>query len=201
MVNNSLNFTYHFSRLFLCLLLFLAARPAYSIPTSLDEFQQLFGNLCQEYGLEFCAAPPKEEKKDEKSKEFTETEKEILTRLSQQQERIIHRGKDLDRREQQLKALQEDVQRQITQLEKLQQEIVKNIDSKKQQDDAMLDKVVGFYAKMPAATAAESIGKLETKVAVAILMRMKEKQASEVLANMPAEQSAKMIAEIAKKKK
>ena len=160
----------------------------------------MFGNLCQEYGLEFCATPPKE-KKEEKSKEFTETEKEILTRLSQQQERITHREKDLDRREQQLKALQEDVQRQITQLEKLQQEIVKNIDRKKQQDDAMLDKVVGFYAKMPAATAAESIVKLETKVAVAILMRMKEKQASEVLANMPAEQSAKMIAEIAKKKK
>ncbi|GIS36651.1 MAG: hypothetical protein Ct9H90mP8_0710 [Pseudomonadota bacterium] len=41
---------------------------------------------------------------------------------------------------------------------------------------------------------------LKPKVAVPILMRMKEKQAADVLSNIPPDQSAKLIAEIAKKK-
>ena len=163
------------SLLFFFFMLIMQVRPAYSIPSSLEEFQQMFGNLCYEYGLDFCASPPKSEEEGNKRKEFTETEKQILTR-------------------------QEDVQRQISQLEKLQQEIERDIESKKTQDDALLDKAVSFYAKMDAATAAQSINQLETKVAVSILMRMKEKQAADVLSNIPPDQSAKLIAEIAKKK-
>ena len=190
----------HFSLLLILSVLLLYARPAYSIPSSLEEIQQKFGNLCYEYGLEFCASPPKSKGEGDKRKEFTETEKQILTRLSRQQSRLQDREMDLDRREQQLKALHEDVQRQISQLEKLQQEIERDIESKKTQDDALLDKAVSFYAKMDAATAAQSINQLDIKVAVSILMRMKEKQAAEVLSNIPPNQSAKLIAEIAKKK-
>ena len=190
----------HFSLLLILSVPLLYARPAYSIPSSLEEIQQKFGNLCYEYGLEFCASPPKSKGEGDKRKEFTETEKQILTRLSRQQSRLQDREMDLDRREQQLKALHEDVQRQISQLEKLQQEIERDIESKKTQDDALLDKAVSFYAKMDAATAAQSINQLDTKVAISILMRMKEKQAAEVLSNIPPNQSAKLIAEIAKKK-
>ena len=190
----------HFSLLLILSVLLLYARPAYSIPSSLEEIQQKFGNLCYEYGLEFCASPPKSKGEGDKRKEFTETEKQILTRLSRQQSRLQDREMDLDRREQQLKALHEDVQRQISQLEKLQQEIERDIESKKTQDDALLDKAVSFYAKMDAATAAQSINQLDIKVAVSILLRMKEKQAADVLSNIPPNQSAKLIAEIAKKK-
>ena len=190
----------HFSLLLIFSVFFLQSRPAYSIPTSLEEVKQTFGNLCYEYGLEFCASPPKSKDEGDKRKEFTETEKQILTRLSKQQSRLQNREMDMDRREQQLKALQEDVQRQISQLEKLQQEIERDIETKKTQDDALLDKAVSFYAKMDAATAAQSINQLDSKVAVSILMRMKEKQAADVLSNIPPNQSAKLIAEIAKKK-
>lgn len=185
----------------LCAGILLVARPAYSIPTSLDEVQKLIGSLCWEYNLEFCATPPEEKEEGPGiPKEFSETEKQILTRLSQQQSSLQMRERELDRRENQLKALQEDVQRQISQLEKLQKDIERDIDAKKKQDDALLEKTVGFYAKMDAATAAQSITKLDRKIAVGILMRMKEKQASDVLSNMSAEQSANLIAEIAKKK-
>ncbi len=176
-------------------------RPAYSIPTSVDEATQAVGDLCREYGLNFCASPPPEAGNgDQKPREFTATEKEILTRLADQQDRLRIRESDLDRRETQLKSLQEDIQRQITQLESLQQEIEQGIEAKKAQDNEMLDKAVAFYSKMDAATAAQSISNLDRKVAVNILMRMKDKQASEVLASMGAAQSAELIAEIASKK-
>ena len=58
-------------------MLIMQVRPAYSIPSSLEEFQQMFGNLCYEYGLDFCASPPKSEEEGNKRKEFTETEKQI----------------------------------------------------------------------------------------------------------------------------
>jgi flagellar motility protein MotE (MotC chaperone) len=110
------------------------------------------------------------------------------------------RSVELDRREGQLKTLQEDIQRQVSQLEKLQQEIEKDIVKKKTQDDAQLIKAVALYSKMDAGTAAQSLGKLERKIAVNILKQMKEKQASLILSSMGAAESASMIEEITRKK-
>ena len=55
-------------RLMLPLLLgsILVARPAYSIPTTLKEGQQLIGKICADYGIEFCAYVPQEDKADAK---------------------------------------------------------------------------------------------------------------------------------------
>jgi hypothetical protein len=58
-------------------MLIMQVRPAYSIPSSLEEFQKMFGNLCYEYGLDFCASPPKSEEEGNKRKEFGEREKQI----------------------------------------------------------------------------------------------------------------------------
>ena len=107
------------------------ARPAYSIPTTIDEIKQVFGALCADYGLEFCASEPDAGKKTKKPHKFTESEKEILTRLAEQQSRLRLRALELDRREGQLKTLQEDIQRQVSQLEKLQQEIENDIKKRK----------------------------------------------------------------------
>jgi len=176
------------------------ARPAYSIPTSLDDLSESVKALCRDYGLEFCAGPPKDSAGDApKKREFTETEKQILSRLVEQSEQIKQRETDLSRREAQFKALQEDIQRQISQLEKLQREIERDISKKKSQDQAKLDKAVSFYAKMDAATAAQSIAKLDQSTAVRILIRMKDKQAAEVLGNMGPDKSAELIAEITNK--
>ena len=96
--------------------------------------------------------------------------------------------------------MQEDIQRQVTQLEKLQQEIERDIEKKKNQDDSQLEKAVALYSKMDAATAAQSITKLDQGIAVNILKQMKEKQASLVLASMGATESANLIAEMTTKK-
>ncbi|MBC8259306.1 MAG: hypothetical protein H8E38_09840 [SAR324 cluster bacterium] len=195
-----LNFINDFKFLYLFVGLVMLARPAYSIPTSIDELKQTFGALCADYGLEFCAVEPKAGKKVKTAHKFTETEKNILTRLAKQQEQLRLRSLELDRREGQLKTLQEDIQRQVTQLEKLQQEIEDNIEEKKSQDNKQLEKAVAIYSKMAAATAAQSIAKLDRKIAVKILKQMKEKQASLVLSSMGADESASLIEEITRKK-
>ena len=177
----------------------MIARPAYSIPTTIDEIKQSVRSICADYGLEFCALEPEDEKKAKKAHKFTESEKKILTRLAEQQERLRLRAMELDRREGQLKTLQEDIQRQITRLEKLQLEIERNIEKKKTQDNKQLEKAVALYSKMDAVTAAQSISKLDRTIAVNILKQMKEKQASLVLSSMRAEESASLIKDITRK--
>ena len=198
-MNKLLNFTNNFKFLCLLFMFVMVARPAYSIPTTIDEIKQSFGALCTDYGLEFCASEPDAGKKTKKPHKFTESEKEILTRLAEQQSRLRLRALELDRREGQLKTLQEDIQRQVSQLEKLQQEIEKDIKKKKNQDNTQLQKAVALYSKMDAAIAAQSLAKLDRMIAVSILKQMKEKQASLVLSSMGAEESASIIEEITKK--
>ena len=190
-------------RLMLPLLLgsMLVARPAYSIPTTLEEGQQLIGKICADFGIEFCAYVPQEDEADAKKPlRLTATERQILTRLVEQQEALERRGRDLDRRETQLQALQEDVQRQIVQLERIQLDIEQSIETKKAQDIEQLEKAVSFYTRMDPTAAALSIANLDQKTAVNILMRMKDKQASAVLESMTAERSSELIDSIARKR-
>ena len=198
-MNKLLNFINKFKYLYLLFGFVMMARPAYSIPSTIDEIKQSVGSLCADYGLEFCALEPEAEKKAKKAHKFTESEKKILTRLAEQQERLRLRAMELDRREGQLKTLQEDIQRQITRLEKLQLEIERNIEKKKIQDNKQLEKAVALYSKMDAVTAAQSISKLDRTIAVNILKQMKEKQASLVLSSMRAEESASLIKDITRK--
>ena len=179
----------------------LIARPAYSIPTTLEEGQQWIGKICADFGIKFCAYVPQEDEADAKKPlRLTATERQVLTRLVEQQENLERRGRDLDRRETQLQALQEDVQRQIVQLERIQQDIEQSIETKKAQDIEQLEKAVSFYTRMDPAAAALSIANLDQKTAVNILMRMKDKQASAVLESMTAERSSELIDSIARKR-
>lgn len=191
-----LNFHNNISLLVFFVLILAAVRPAYSIPKQIED-------MCQKFDLTFCAGDQQASEDGEEGKkprEFTETEREVLTRLLEQQKKLKSRELELERRENQLKSLQEDIQRQIAQLEKLQQEIERDIEAKKEQDNEQLSKAVAFYTKMDPGKAAQSIAKLNRKIAVQILLKLKDKQASEILANMTPEQSAQLIEIIASKK-
>ena len=109
-MNKLLNFNNNFRFLCLLFMFVIMARPAYSIPTTIDEIKQVFGAVCADYGLEFCASKPDAGKKTKKPHKFNESEKKILTRLAEQQSKLRLRALELDRREEQLKTLQEDIQ-------------------------------------------------------------------------------------------
>ena len=100
-MNKILNIVNNYKFLHLFIGIVLLSRPAYSIPSSIDELKQSFGTLCANYGLDFCAVESNDQKK--KPRKFTETEKKILTRLVEQQDRLRLRSLELDRREGQLK--------------------------------------------------------------------------------------------------
>lgn len=172
------------------------AYAALPLPSFIEDF-------CRNQGLDICAGetkPDAQKETKQKKRVFTESEKQVLTRLLEKEKQLKAKEIALNRRQGQLKALEEDIQGQIAQLEKLQQEVEKDIDRKKVQDREQLNKAVEFYAKMEPAKAAASIAQLNTKIAVQILLKIKEKQASAILAGMEAEKSARLIEEIARKK-
>ena len=46
----------------------MMARPAYSIPTSIEELKKSIGSICADYGIDFCAVEEEEVKKKMKKK-------------------------------------------------------------------------------------------------------------------------------------
>ena len=189
----------NFKVLLIFIILAMLTRPAYSIPTTIDELKKTLGDFCSDFGIDFCTEDSKDKKNKKNQRKFTESEKDILVRLSEQKEKLRLRSLELDRREKQLKMFQDDIQKQVSQLEKLQKQIEEDIDYKKSQDNEQLIKAVALYSKMNAEVAAKSLAKLDRKIAVDILKQMKEKQASLILSNMGADISASMIEEITKK--
>ena len=160
-------------------------------------------NFCKKQGLDICAGDQQPEtttETKEPEKPLTSSEKVVLLQLREKDKQLKAKEKALNRREGQLKALEEDLQGQIAQLERLQVEIEKDIDSKKKQDTEQLLLTVKFYEKMDPGDAAKSMEQLNTKIAVQILLNIKDKQASAVLAEMSPEKSARLIEEIARKK-
>ena len=179
-------------------MLLISIRPAYSIPSPIEK-------LCAKFNIELCAGDEVLEETESNTtqapvaRNFTESEKEILTRLLEKEQKIQAQQTELNRRESHLKSLEEDIQRQILQLEQLQKQVEERINAKKTQDTAQLDKAVALYEKMEGKKAADSISKLNQKIAIQILMKLKDKTASEILSNMRAEDSARLVEEITKK--
>ena len=61
-----LNLINDFKLLYLFIVIFMMARPAYSIPTSIEELKKSIGSICSEYGIGFCAVEEEEVKKNKK---------------------------------------------------------------------------------------------------------------------------------------
>jgi len=176
--------------------MFFAYSDIYALPSMIEKF-------CKNQGFDFCAGDMIEEETVEKQKTqraITASEREILTRLIEKEKQLKARENILVRRQKQLKTLEEDLQNQIGQLEKLQQEVKKDINRKKVQDREQLNKLVEFYEKMEPAKASASIEQLNIKIAVQILLKIKEQQASNILAQMDPQKSARLVEEIARKK-
>ena len=156
-------------------------------------------DLCKKGNLEFCSPKEEENVKKEKPLKFTESEKQILTRLLEREKKLNAKEIALNRREQQLISLENDIKRQIQQLEKLQRSIQEDIDRKKIIDNEQFNKTVSFYERMEVGRASQSLASLKPEVAVKILIKLKEKTSAAILSQMEGAQSAKLIEMIASK--
>ena len=65
-----INLINNFKFLYLFIVIFIMARPAYSIPTTIEEFKKSIGTICIDLGIDFCAVKEEEIKKKKKTSKF-----------------------------------------------------------------------------------------------------------------------------------
>lgn len=121
--------------------------------------------------------------------------------LTQRAEEIGRREAAVKREEEKLKDLKKEMEQRIAHFEKLKTDVeasLKKVEDEREQNFRHLVKV---YESMPAEEAAARMEKLEDKVALALLSRMKGKTAGKVLAAVDATRAARLSEALAEKKK
>ncbi len=121
--------------------------------------------------------------------------------LTQRAEEIGRREAAVKREEEKLQELKKEMEQKIAQFEKLKIDVeasLKKVEDEREQNFRHLVKV---YESMPAEDAAARMEKLEDKVALALLSRMKGKTAGKVLAAVEATRAARLSEALAEKKK
>lgn len=105
---------------------------------------------------------------------------------------LQRKQEELNRREQELLALQQQMQSRLDELHALEGKIQKMLDEANNVKDQKLTHLIDVYSNMKAKQAADVLATLDPKIAVKILSGMRGRQAGEVLTYMAPEPAAKL---------
>lgn len=114
----------------------------------------------------------------------------VLESLFDYREKIKQKAKEVIKREDQLKILEERVQQQLKELKRIQGEISGLIDKHDQQEEKKLMLMVKIYENMKADQAAQIFNTLPEDRVLALLQRMKESKSAPILASMNPSQAS-----------
>lgn len=145
---------------------------------------------------EEVAAPPVAKKDSEKSVKGGE-----VSDNANYIQHLEERKQALDEKEKQLKELEEKLQsekvaleKKVGELEAKRREISSKLDSRVQEDEESVKKLVEMYSNMKPQNAAQVMASLDDELAIKVLKRMKKQNAGNIL-NFMAPQKAKTLSE------
>ena len=183
------------------LLIFVSepARPGYSMSQIKSWVNKVRPGTFPE--LEATKEAPAEAAKVRKPRQeaLTDTERQILLSLNERKRQLDQRNLLLNQREEQLRALRDNIQRQVKELKRLQVKIEASMEAKKSQDAENLKRVVGLYNGMDPKKSASKFQKLDSKVAVQILLGMNQRKAAAVLEELPPDVAKRITEQIVNK--
>ena len=123
---------------------------------------------------------------------FTQNEIDVLQKLSVRREALDNRQKDIDLRENLVKAAEARIDKKIAEMKSLQTEIEGMLKQVDRQDDEKLKRLVKIYETMKPIDAARVLSTLELSVQLGVLSQMKEAKVAPILAAMDLQQ-AKLV--------
>ena len=130
-------------------------------------------------------APPEEPSaSDGEPPTFTQNEIDVLQKLSVRRETLDNRQKDLDARENLVKAAEARIDKKIAEMKALQTNIEGMLKQVDQQDENKLKSLVKIYEQMKPKNAADILSTLEMQIQIGVLTRMKEAKVAPILAAM-----------------
>ena len=130
-------------------------------------------------------APPEESTgTDGEPPTFTQNEIDVLQKLSVRREALDNRQKDLDLRENLVKAAEARIDKKIAEMKALQANIEGMLKQVDRQDEEKMKSLVKIYETMKPKDAANILSTLELPIQLGVLGRMKESKVAPILSAM-----------------
>lgn len=127
-------------------------------------------------------------------------ERAILQRLSERRSELDARAKELDMRENLLKAAEKRVEERIAELKEVEQRVNAAARIKDESEAARFKGVVTMYENMKAKDAARIFDRLDLKVLVDVATKINPRRMSDILAQMSADSAERLTVELAGRK-
>jgi flagellar motility protein MotE (MotC chaperone) len=125
---------------------------------------------------------------------FTQNEIDVLQKLSERRETLDARQRDLDLRENMIKAAESRIDKKIAEMKTLKTNIESMLKQVDDQDDSKMKSLVKIYENMKPKDAAKILEQLDMPVLLGVITHMKEQKVASVMENMD-EGRAKTITE------
>ena len=130
----------------------------------------------------------------------TDSELDILEKLSKRRAELDQRSHELDTREKVLRATEARIEAKIADLKQIQDTISKLLVKHDKQKEAQMRSVVKIYERMKPKDAARVFQKLDMPILLDIVERMREAKAAPIMANMSPDKAKAVTAALAQRR-
>ncbi|HCF17137.1 MAG TPA: hypothetical protein DEV96_03625, partial [Rhodospirillum rubrum] len=130
---------------------------------------------------------------------FTQSEIDLLQRLSERREQLENRGRELDQREAMLRAAEGRIDRKIADMKGLETSIQGMLKQHTAEEQTRLERLVNIYKVMKPKDAARIFNDMDMPLIVDIFMLMTERNSAPILAEMDALKARSVTQELAHK--
>ncbi len=132
---------------------------------------------------------------------LTDSEIEVLQKLSARREALDRRTLELEQREVLLSAAEARIEERIQELKRLQANIEGMIEQRDEKQEAQLRSLVKIYESMKPKEAARIFEELDMAVLLEVIDRMKERKSAPILAKMNPDKAKEITVELADRHK
>lgn len=132
--------------------------------------------------------------------QFNQAEIEVLQSLSKRRDELDARARDLQLRENVLKATEKRIDGKIVELKALEDKIQQYLQQHDAQSEAQLKSLVKVYENMKPKDAARIFEQLDMVVLLDVIERMKERKSAPILAKMKPQRAKEITLELAQRR-
>lgn len=134
------------------------------------------------------------------SSEYTKSELDLLKELSKRREKLESERKELNTREQVLKATENKIDQKVSELKQLQSQLEALMQKYDQKEHGKILSLVKIYETMKPKDAANIFNELEMPVLLKVISNMKEVKVAPIIASMNPDKARELSIELAKQK-
>lgn len=147
-------------------------------------------------------APPATQAPDpempEATREFTESEREVLQSLLARREQLDERERQMQLREKLLEAAEKRVEERIGELKAIEARIEESFGKQEEERKAQLQNLVSMYENMKPKDAARIFDSLDMSVLIGVVQQMKTRRMAPILAKMDSTVAQRLTVELAR---